>query len=86
MAVAERMLKRDISQNDVVTCIKSGEIIEDYLDDYPHPSCLIFGYTADERVLYVVAGIDGEYLFVITTYIPDIEKFEEDMKTRRKKL
>lgn len=39
-----RMQERDISTDDVGNCIMSGEIIEDYPNDYPYPSCLVFGY------------------------------------------
>ena len=34
----ERMQERDISIEDVGKCIQSGEIIEDYPDDFPNPS------------------------------------------------
>ena len=37
----ERMQERDISRRDVKNRIMQGEIIEDYPDDFPHPSCLI---------------------------------------------
>ena len=42
----ERMQERDISREDVKNCIMNGEIIEDYPDDFPHPSCLIFGHNS----------------------------------------
>ena len=34
----ERMQGRDISIMDVESCLQTGEIIEDYPDDFPHPS------------------------------------------------
>lgn len=43
----ERMHERDISRADVKNCILTGEIIENYPDDYPNPSCLIFGYNVN---------------------------------------
>lgn len=81
----ERMGERDISRADVKHCILEGEIIEDYPDDYPHPSCLIFGYAVNEKVLHVVAGSDNENIYIITAYFPNNKKFEDDLKTRRKK-
>ena len=63
-------------------------VIEEYLDDYPYPSYLIFGHAEDERVLHVVVSIsDGvpRILNVITTYCPDESRFQADMKTRRGK-
>lgn len=81
----ERMGERDISRDDVKKCIREGEIIEDYPDDYPHPSCLIFGYTVNEKVLHVVVGTYEESIYIITAYFPNNVKFEDDLKTRRKK-
>jgi len=82
-AVAQ-MQERDISITDVKSCITSGEIIEDYPDDFPYPSCLIYGQAEESKVLHVVVGTDEEILYIITAYIPNPVKFEEDLKTRRK--
>lgn len=81
----ERMGERDISRADVKNSISSGEIIEDYPDDFPYPSCLIFGYTIANRILHVVAGTDGQWIYIITTYYPSSDRFESDMRTRREK-
>ncbi|MBQ7559709.1 MAG: DUF4258 domain-containing protein [Synergistaceae bacterium] len=80
----QRMGERDIKRADVKNCILNGEIIEDYPDDFPNPSCLIFGATSENKILHVVAGTDGDYLYIITAYYPSKNKFEQDMKTRRK--
>lgn len=61
----ERMQERNISRVDVKNCILNGEIIEDYPNDFPYPSCLIFGYTIKEKVIHVVAGSDGELIMCI---------------------
>ena len=79
----ERMQERDISRSDVINCLLKGEIIEDYPDDFPHPSCLIFGYTVNNNVIDVVVGNDWEYIYIITAYFPSNTKFEDDLKTRR---
>lgn len=81
---AARIQERGISRNDIISCIKKGEIIEDYPTDFPHPSCLIFGYAVDNKVIHVVAGCDGEYIYIITAYYPNTVKFENDLKTRRR--
>lgn len=80
----ERMQERDISRADVKKCIMSGEIIEDYPEDFPNPSCLIFGYTVNTEIIHVVVGKDKEYVYIITAYYPNTEKFEQDLKTRRR--
>ena len=79
----ERMNERDISILDVKECILQGEIIEDYPTDFPHPSCLVYAITANQKVIHVVAGYDGDYIYFITAYYPSSSKFEPDMKTRR---
>ena len=77
--------ERDISIEDVDNCINSGEIIEDYPNDFPHPSCLVFGYTINNQVIHVVAGTDNNYVYIITAYYPNTDKFEDDLKTRKEK-
>lgn len=79
----ERLQERDISINDVESCLQTGEIIEEYPDDFPHPSCLIFGYTRGNKVLHIVVDLDGNTIFFITAYYPDTAKFETDLKTRK---
>ncbi len=39
-----RILQRSITQADVKEALMSGEIIEQYADDYPYPSCLVLGH------------------------------------------
>lgn len=82
---AERMHERDIKRADVINCLKTGEIIEVYPDDFPHPSCLVFGRTAVNAVLHVVVGISCETLFIITAYFPDTKRFESNLRTWRQK-
>lgn len=79
----ERMQERDISIADVKSCLQTGEIIEDYPDDFPHPSCLIFGYTKENEILHIIVGSDNHSLFFITAYFPSVDKFEKDLKTRK---
>lgn len=79
----ERMGERDISVDDVLTCINTGEVIEDYPDDFPHPSCLILGMRQNDKYMHVVVGDDGGCTYVITAYVPNTVKFCEDLRTRR---
>ena len=78
---------RGITRQDIIACIQNGEIIEDYPDDYPFPSCLIYGLNAKNKVIHVVVGCDNEELFIVTAYYPNKEKqvFEDDLKTRKEK-
>ncbi len=68
---------------DVLNCLKNGEVIENYPYDFPHPSCLIFGYTLSNEVIHIVAGCDEKYVYIITAYYPNIEKFSTDLKKRK---
>ena len=81
----EKMMKRGILRLDVLSCLQHGEIIEDYPNSYPNPSCLVFGYTISGKVLHTVVGIKDDLLMIITAYYPDTIKFESDLKTRRQK-
>ena len=67
----------------VESCLQTGEIIEDYPDDFPHPSCLIFGRTKENKILHIVVGSNDDTIFFITAYYPNTDKFETDLKTRK---
>jgi hypothetical protein len=74
-----------ISVNEVLQALDSGEIIEDYPDDAPYPSCLILGRTAAGRSLHIVcAAVPKEdRLIIITTYQPDPDRWEPDFRRRK---
>lgn len=42
-----RLVERGISVSDIIQCIDTGEIIRQYEDDQPFPSCLILGAAVD---------------------------------------
>ncbi len=78
-----RLVERKISVKDVVNCIANGEIIEQYEDDKPFPSCLILGIAINNKYIHVVVSSDGDFIHLITAYYPSTEKFENDLKTRK---
>ncbi|WP_026767768.1 DUF4258 domain-containing protein [Selenomonas ruminantium] len=78
--VLQRLIQRGIHTSDVVEAIMTGEIIEDYPDDYPYPSCLVLG----SNKLHVVCGVGEGRLWIITAYSPTPDKWESDLKTRRR--
>jgi hypothetical protein len=69
-----RMVERGVSAEDIVNLILSGDIIEDYPDDYPCPSVLIFGFVPG-MACHIVVGICGNQLRIITVYLPDEEEW-----------
>lgn len=83
--IFKRLVQRNISMEDVQTVILNGEIIEDYPNDYPFPSCLIFGYRKGGDIIHVVCAPDDEQkeLWLITAYIPNKDKWLSDFKTRK---
>lgn len=80
------MLGRGISSDEVREVLLRGMQIEDYPDDFPFPSGLFLG-TVGDRTLHVVAGLDGKSktVYVISVYEPDMDTFEVDRRTRRRR-
>lgn len=78
-----RLLQRNISQDDVEKALLNGEIIEEYENDYPYPSCLVYGINLKDEVLHIVCGSNEEELWIITAYYPNNIEWEKDMKTRK---
>lgn len=78
-----RLNERQISIDDVVNAIDYGEIIEEYPEDFPFPSCLILGLMVDGRYLHIVVSLDEGKIYLITAYVPTLEHWQNDMKTRR---
>lgn len=80
--VAIRMAERDITRSEVINAIMNGEIIEEYPNDYPLPSCLILGFR-ELCPLHVVLACDTDMIIIISVYVPDRIRFENDNRTRR---
>lgn len=80
---AKRLEQRGISLSDIISCIKNGEIIEQYPDDYPFPSCLIVGAALTHMIIHTVIGSDLKTIWIITAYIPSLDKWEPNLKTRK---
>ena len=80
---AERFRQRGIKVKDIRNAVKTGEIIEQYSDDYPYPSCLLMGVSVKAQPLHVVMSDEGNASRIITAYFPDADKWESDLKTRK---
>ena len=76
------MRERDISIDEVKQAIELGEIIEDYPSDRPFPSKLAMCCTT--KLIHVVYAEDGNEVIVITAYRPSYDKWENDLRTRKK--
>ena len=78
-----RLAERLITIVDVQSAILTGEIIKQYEDDKPFPSCLLLGSTKQNKHIHVVAGSDSQFLYIITAYYPDENEWEADFKNRK---
>lgn len=78
--IVTRMLQRGISREDVLSAVRSGEIIEQYPDDYPFPSCLVLGMSGSP--LHVVCGIGKGEAYMITCYTPNPREWDHDFRKR----
>lgn len=78
-----RLTERGISYSEVFNTIMYGSVIEEYPDDKPFPSCLLYGRIECNN-LHVVLSSDGEYIYIITAYRPSEDKWNSDFKTRKR--
>jgi hypothetical protein len=76
-----RMFERNVSTDNLITIISSGEIIEEYSDDEPCPSVLIMGFI-DAVAYHTIIAICGDHIRVITVYIPEQDKWIEYRRRR----
>ncbi|MFH1933687.1 MAG: DUF4258 domain-containing protein [Pseudomonadota bacterium] len=77
----KRIIKRNVTRQEVESTILTGEIIEEYPDDKYSPSCLIYGKTEYGRDLHVQISL-SPIVVIITVYEPDREEWV-DCKIRR---
>ena len=80
-----RLTQRNMSMEDVQTADLNGELIENYPNDYPFPSCLIMGYRTSTDIIHVVCAPNesGTELWLITAYVPSRDKWLDEFKTRK---
>lgn len=71
---------------EIFTSVINGEIIEEYPEDKPYPSCLIYGSNFKNEPIHSVWGYNkkSEAVVLITVYRPTTDRWI-DWKTRRKK-
>jgi hypothetical protein len=73
--------ERLIAPREVEAVVLEGELIEDYPDDPRGPSCLLLG-TPSGRPIHVVCSPKGDYLAIITAYVPDSAQWSRDFRRR----
>jgi hypothetical protein len=72
--------------DEVYFSVLYGEIIEDYPDDKPYPSCLVYGRTFSGDPVHSVWAFNAEtqWAVLITVYRPDCDRWI-DFRQRRKR-
>ena len=78
-----RLADRGITINDIQNAIRTGEIIKQYENDKPFPSCLILGSANQNKFIHVVVSSDNQFLYIITAYFPDENEWETGLKIRK---
>ena len=78
-----RLYERNISIDDIVNGINTGEIIKQYPDDKPLESCLILGFSVKSQYIHIVVSCDTDFIYLITAYFPDPDMWENNFKTRK---
>ncbi|OGH61010.1 MAG: hypothetical protein A3G34_16965 [Candidatus Lindowbacteria bacterium RIFCSPLOWO2_12_FULL_62_27] len=73
-----------LTREEVYDSVIRGEIIEDYADDEPHPSCLIYGTIKGKPVHSVWSyNAKNKSTVLVTVYRPDPKQWI-NWKERRK--
>ena len=83
---AERFRQRNIKARDIKHAVFNGEIIEQYPNDFPFPSCLILGKTISGQYIHIVMSDEGSMSRIITAYYPDGNKWCTDFKQRKENV
>ena len=67
----------EIKEKEVCEALISAKTIESYPEDKPYPSCLVYGRTAENRLLHIVCAYagDDDIVIIITVYQPDPAKW-----------
>ena len=76
----------DLSFDEIVASVFTGEIIENYPQDKPFPSCLVLGQNNKDEPIHSVWAFnrDNNWAVLITVYRPDPDRWIE-WRIRRKK-
>ena len=81
-----RLGQHAITRQDVLQSVEHCEIIEDYADDTPLPSCPCLAKDSQGEPIHYVVAVDeaGQNIRFVTVYRPDTNKWESDFRRRRR--
>jgi Domain of unknown function (DUF4258) len=81
---AQQRIARAVRRRDIEAVVAGGQVIEDYPEHHYGPCCLILGSTDAGGPLHLVCSL-RQIVDIITVYEPDLDEWEPDLKTRRKR-
>lgn len=79
----QEMAEEDVSLDDLLDAIASGQILENYPEHRRGACCLVFGTTGNGRPLHIVCTTERPVLIVITVYQPKPPKWPTPTQRRR---
>ena len=78
----QRMFEREIPVDKVRRALEAEDVIEDYSAEMPEPSRLLMGFQG-RRPFHVVTAESRDAVTVVTVYLPDMEKWRKDFRSRK---
>ena len=79
-----RIFERALGRDAILEIVRTGEVIAEYPDDSPHPSCLLLGFVSNEPLHVVVAReAENRRCFVVPAYRLDLAQWSDDLRKRR---
>ncbi|MFP4687237.1 MAG: DUF4258 domain-containing protein [bacterium] len=80
----EEAVADDLTLDEIFYSVHTGEIIENYPNDFPFPSCLVFGKNKKSKMIHSVWGYNTErqISILITVYTPDPKKWIDGKRRR----
>ena len=76
-----RLAGRYLTRDEILTAVDTYEIVESYPKDKYLPSYLVLA--ASRFHIQFAADVEEDNVRVVTTYLPDPDEWESDLKTRR---
>ncbi len=79
-----QMFDSGLKQEDVLTVVSEGEVIINYPDDTPYPSCLVLGFVRHVPI-HAVFAVDEQQktAIIVTAYVPDPTIWTNDFRRRK---
>jgi hypothetical protein len=74
----------NLAIKEVEDALLNGRILEQYEDSGRGESCLIAGFTNVGKPIHVVCGKSGDWIVIITVYIPTPPKFKNPYERKNK--